>query len=248
MAEITFHINNHDAASVADPTLIDHGAGKGLGFYGNGFGISVPVGIYQTQTYVTDALGTEEGVRGNNTKYFSMSGLSFNEGGPIGTSGVPNFYAPLRIRFSHDEVVSTQNCKLRIFDRNDIEKQASGVTTQVYEVRHPYPVAGEDANMWGLTHRGTDVVGQGHAWQEFMPYASMSDMVLTSSPGESGLNTISTDPASTKGPDTVSYNWKTKEGIAHESLNHDWYIALSASPDGIGSKTSYGLYMTLEYL
>jgi len=29
---------------------------------------------------------------------------------------------------------------------------------------------------------------------------------------------------------------------------HDWYLAISASPDSIGSKTQYGLYVELEYL
>ena len=29
---------------------------------------------------------------------------------------------------------------------------------------------------------------------------------------------------------------------------HDWYVAISASPDSIGSKTQYGLYVELEYL
>lgn len=29
---------------------------------------------------------------------------------------------------------------------------------------------------------------------------------------------------------------------------HDWYLALSASPDSIGSKTLYGLYFSTEYL
>lgn len=29
---------------------------------------------------------------------------------------------------------------------------------------------------------------------------------------------------------------------------HDWYLAISASPDSIGSKTLYGLYVSLEYL
>ena len=31
-------------------------------------------------------------------------------------------------------------------------------------------------------------------------------------------------------------------------MRHDWYIAISASPREIGSKTQYGLYFSLEYL
>lgn len=52
-------------------------------------------------------------------------------------------------------------------------------------------------------------------------------VTLASSPGESGL--------SPNGPSTTD-------------LKHDWYLALSASPDSIGSKTQFGFYVSLEYL
>lgn len=32
------------------------------------------------------------------------------------------------------------------------------------------------------------------------------------------------------------------------STRHDWYVAMSASPDSVGSKTLYGLYVSCEYL
>lgn len=32
------------------------------------------------------------------------------------------------------------------------------------------------------------------------------------------------------------------------AARHDWYVALSARPDSIGSKTQYGMYVALEYL
>lgn len=34
----------------------------------------------------------------------------------------------------------------------------------------------------------------------------------------------------------------------YNDTRHDWYVAISASPDRIGSKTKYGLYAALEYL
>jgi hypothetical protein len=37
-------------------------------------------------------------------------------------------------------------------------------------------------------------------------------------------------------------------GVNTQDVQHDWYVALSASPDSIGSKTQYGLYASLEYL
>jgi hypothetical protein len=243
MAAITFHINNFGAASsMSDPTLISHGVGSGLGFYGGGFGISVPVAQYQDTTYVTNANGTASGIRGNNTKYTSASGLSFNGATTIGSSGAPNYYAPLRVRFNHSEAVRVQNCKLRVFDRNDISRQASGVTTQVYEVRHPHPTEGESATYGPLDHRGIAT----HGWYEYDPVDSMTDMDLTASPGVSGLNTVAGETLPSG--DGTYHNWITNEGAAHQSVDHDWYLALSASPDSIGSKTDYGLYMTLEYL
>lgn len=54
-----------------------------------------------------------------------------------------------------------------------------------------------------------------------------SYMNLVSSPGQSG----------------TSIN-----GINTTQNTHDWYLAISASPDSIGSKTLYGLYFSTEYL
>lgn len=45
------------------------------------------------------------------------------------------------------------------------------------------------------------------------------------------------------GPSGLSIN-----GSQTTDLQHDWYAAISASPDSIGSKTLYGLYFQLEYL
>jgi hypothetical protein len=243
MAEITFHANQQGIASSDDPTLIDHTSASGLGFFGGGFGISVPVGQYQDSTYVTNSNGTSSGIIVNNTKYSSVSGLSFNAGTETGNSGVPNFYAPLNIRFTHTEAVRVQNCKLRIFDRQDISKQASGVTTQVFEVRHPHPIAAHNSQSGALTHRGNDDFG----WYEFDPLETMTDLTFTPSPGHSGLNTTAAETLPS-GLADGSINWLTNAGTAHDSVRHDWYVALTAKPDSIGSKTDYGLYFTLEYL
>ena len=98
MATITFHANGHIAEYSTeydtDPSLINHTSGSGIGFFGGGFGISVPVSQYQDSSYVTNSNGTSSGVKINNTKYVSVSGMSHNGGSTAGTSGVPNFYAP----------------------------------------------------------------------------------------------------------------------------------------------------------
>jgi len=59
------------------------------------------------------------------------------------------------------------------------------------------------------------------------PAGSAVIMDLVAAPGMSGL--------STNGPSTIEDR-------------HDWYCAISASPDSIGSKSLYGLYVELEYL
>lgn len=254
MPTITFHANNiniYPSNPNTPPDLINHNSGSGLGFFGGGFGISVPVNEYQNTTFVTNANGTASGVRCSNVKYqdtpsFPNSGCLIQSNSVVtGTSGIPNIAAPLNIRFEHDEGVRVQNCKLRIFDRSDISQHADGVTTQVYEVRHPNPIEGVNfgANRGPLRHRGE--VGE-HGWVQFADGFPMFDMPLTAGPGPSGLNTSSDEVlAATDGTYT---NWIAQSGEACRATRHDWYVALSASPDSIGSKTNFGLYFTLEYL
>lgn len=59
------------------------------------------------------------------------------------------------------------------------------------------------------------------------PAGSAVIMSLVASPGLSGLRP--------NGADT-------------QSTVHDWYLAISASPDSVGAKTQYGGYFELEYL
>ncbi len=260
MASITFHANTQDQAGDTDPTLIEHTANSGLGFFGDGFGISVPVESYQSSTFVTNANGTASGIKCGNTMYVSESGLKHNGNIVAGeTSGTPNRYAPLNIRFSHEEAVSVKNCKLRIFDRQDITKQASGVTTQVIEFRHPHYLEGNNLSSGSLLHRG--VAGQpglganGFKWCEFDDDNNVTaahEVTFTPSPGISGLNTSANEGDGTHSSLDATLpggaiQYLTKEGDTHKSKQHDWYVGLSASPILIGSKTDYGLYFTLEY-
>lgn len=246
MASINFY-GNINGATPTTPSGINHAAGSGLGFYGAGYGISVPVGRFQDTTWVTNANGTAaDQYRLNNTKFVSSGTTSANASAAIANWRMPNYYAPLNIRFTHDEAVKVQTCKLRIFDRNDIQKQASGVSTMVYEVRHPNPTEGTlGAPVSGLSHRGNGA--NNHDWKEFDPVFVMSDLTLTDSPGISGLNTNSAD-AGRPNQENGYQSYLTTEGNEHRSTRHDWYLALSASPDSIGSKTNYGLYFTCEYL
>lgn len=237
MAEIRFYANIEGQSG--DGELINHSAGSGLGFYGNGFGISVPVGSQQTTTFITNANGTAEGARLNNTAMVTSGNIntqgtvSINAASAVNLDRLPNYLCPLNIRFTHTEPVKVQNCKLRIFDRNNISNHASGVVTYVYEARHP----ATSQSISNLSHRGR----LSNTWYEFDSVEAMSDMTFTSSPGPSGKNTNSQDTSPTLG-------YLTNEGSLFAGIRHDWYVALSSEPTTIGSKTQYGLYFTVEYL
>lgn len=238
MAELKFYGNIITPQGAGE--LINHSAGSGLGFYGLGFGVSVPIDTRQKTTYVTDALGTASGSQLNNTEMITEGDV--NTAGTVKTQNaatialdkLPNYLCPLNIRFEHTEPVAVQNCKLRIFDRNNINNHASGVATYVYEARHP----SNSQSQTNLSHRGRSE----NSWFLFESTESMNDMPFTPSPGLSGTNTVVADVAA---PDK---GWTTTSGSTFQSFRHDWYVALSAEPNTIGSKTQYGLYFTLEYL
>lgn len=239
MAEIKFYANIQGNSTSADGELINHAAGSGIGFYGSNFGVSVPIGTRQSTTFVTNSLGATQGSQLNNTTMQTSGNINtpgtvrVNGAGAINLDRLPNYLCPLNIRFTHTEPVRVQNCKLRIFDRNNINNHASGVVTYVYEARHP----ATSQNLPNLSHRGRTE----NSWYEYDPLDAMTDMNFTSSPGVSGTNTNVQDVG-------TDLRWESREGSLHESARHDWYVALSSEPITVGSKTQYGLYFSLEYL
>lgn len=199
----------------ADTEGVENLGGSGLGFYGQGFGRSVPVGEYQTTTFITDENGTVQGAQVDNIKYISPASGQVNGGGDINITHIPNRLATLNPRFINDTEVQVQNVEARIYDRVNIDNPASGVTCKVAELIHPDPVNGPGGSgdtEW-LTPAGSAVV-----------------VVLAPSPGISGL--YAGNGSNSTRPDT----------------RHDWYLGISASPDSIGSKTQFGLSLSLEYL
>jgi hypothetical protein len=189
-------------------------AGSGLGFYGDsGFGASVQVGAYQGRTFITDAAGTIQGPECDNVKWtHANSGILGQAGSSVNLTHIPNYQSTLNIRFTHTSAVKTQNVKLRIYDRTNINVGATGVLTQVAEIIHPNEVqgAGGSGDTTWLQPAGSSVV-----------------VDLVASPGTSGYS---------------------PNGVNTSDTQHDWFVAMSASPTTIGSKTQYGLYCQLEYL
>lgn len=70
-----------------------------------------------------------------------------------------------------------------------------------------------------------NAAGSNSGWMSLN--GSTSIMTLLSSPGSGGL--------SPSGADT-------------QDTRHDWFFTVSATPNSIGSKTSYGLFVQLEFL
>ncbi len=208
MADISFFIYDNPQWNI---DLL----GSGLGFYGSGFGTSVPVGSYQDTTYCTDSNGTLQGPQANNVKWRHANSGEVAGSVVLDLQKIPNYQATLNIRFTHASSVEVQNVEARIYDRSNINTGAVGVQTKMAELIH---ISTSQAN-----------TGSGDsAW--ITPVGSSVVVPLAQCPGASG--------------------WWAASGTTstHSDTRHDWYAALSASPTSIGSKTEFGLYVSLEYL
>ncbi len=203
----------------ADDFGIQNLNGSGLGFYGPSFGSSVQVGAYQQTTFITDGNGTSEGPQVDNIQWKHPDSGAINGAEEKILTAIPNYLATLNPRFTHGSAVQVQNVKARIYDRVDIDNPASGVTTEVAELIHVDIVQNDNGS------------GDG-TWIELTPITGGSGIIvdLADSPGLSGL--FAGNGSQSTRADT----------------SHDWYVALSASPDSIGSKTLYGFYIELEFL
>ena len=253
-AQIEFYANILANSSF---TLIDHNAGSGIGFYGSEQFAAVPVGSVQQSTYTTTDNGAGAGIELHNTAYANDLDPGQNTSASdsyvkvdgdvtrVNLTQLPNYKCPLNIRLTTDDgtAVTVRNAKLSIYDRSNIANHASGVTTYVCEARHPYP---DDSATKALAHVSTRNDPSHFTWFEFSNGGAI-EMAMTDSPGISGYNTAGGNQDHLEGlsADTIA-NFNL--GSNHESTRHDWYIALSSSPDSIGSKTNYALYFEAEYL
>jgi hypothetical protein len=272
-ASIKF-FGNEQSASAGDGVLIDHISNSGLGFFGNGYKVSVPIGSQNVQTWITDGDGENGTIRLHNTRYADEDGgansagaaapettlgkVSIDGGSEVDLTKLPNAYCPLRISFEYDgEPVKVQNCKLRIFDRENIDQRAVDVITYVYEARHPS--LDQVSASKQQTHRpASSLSGGGQTWVMYDERVltdtteTVSDMFLTESPGASGLNSLPDDTNNSAYLTSLGFSSAQISahslGKEHTSLKHDWYLALSSEPAKIGSKTRYGLYFSVEFL
>ena len=229
----------------AGSTAINNLSGSGLGFFGGSFGQSVQLNSWQDTTFITDGNGTNNGGAGNNVKYYTdTKGFAAGVVPATGLLYIPNEKASLNIRFSNDSAVRTQNAKLRVFDRVNKNHPASGVTTRVAELLHTsssYSIEGSgDSTWWGsASHTGSDAQGTYNASTN--PSARLP--AGTKTVGGSGIFV----PLA-KSPGPSGQYAGIGSANTGQYYQHDWYVAITASPDSIGSKTQYGLYVELEYL
>lgn len=196
---------------------------SGIGFYGASFGASVLVGNYQTTTFVTDSNGVINIEQMQNVTFLNPgSGIVGSSTSGIAVTCIPNFQAGTNVRFTNSSAVQTQNVQLIIYDRANINNCASGVLVKVYEAVHPAIAqtnTGSGASSWA----GTTVNPQNG---QLTVGGSGLIVNLTASPGTSGFR---------------------PNGAGTKDIQHDWYVALSASPSVVGSQL-FGLYISLQYL
>lgn len=177
---------------------IDNLAGSGLGFFGSaGFGASVQVGEFNDSTFITDGNGTNEGPQVDNTKWAHPSSGTVNGAGPYALTSIPNYLSTLKIQFTNDTAVTTQNAELRIYDRSNVNNDPSGVTTYVAEIIHP-----------------TASIGAGGSGDSSWIQAHGSGVTVdfVDSPGESGLSPNGTSTSDTK------HDWYTVITASPDSI------------------------------
>lgn len=236
MASIAFYAGN---------TAVNHLSGSGLGFFGGSFGQSVELNTFQSTTFITDGNGSTNGGATNNNKYYSDTLASVQWATPpTGLKYIPNSKATLNIRFTNATAVRTQNCKMRIFDRVNKNHPASGVITRACEFIHPATstsVEGSGDSVWWGSASSTGADAQGAI--QGSPNPSNRLPAGTNTVGGSGIYV----PLS-QSPGPSGQHAGDGSGNTRQYTQHDWYVGISASPDSIGSKTQYGLYVELEYL
>jgi hypothetical protein len=194
-------------------------AGSGFGFYGlAGFGAPVQVNAWQTRTFVTDATGTIQGPECNNITYLNAASGIIGSAGPTGSG-------------THLLRIPNYQATVKIQFLNDTAVKTQNQRLTIYDRISPtHAPTGVTCKVAELIHPSmlqTDIGSGSATWFTFNYTTGGVYLALTPSPGSGGLS-----PNGANTTDTI----------------HEWFVALSASPDSIGAKTMFGLYMSLEYL
>ena len=196
-------------------------SGSGLGFFASaGFGSSVSVGSYNGRTFITNGAGTTQGPECDNIYRLNAgSGVIGQAGTGIALTCIPNYQATLGIRIESSDASTFRTTNSRCWI---YDRTDTG-----------NPASGVSCYLAEIIHPNptqTNVGSGDTTWTLFSPSLTGVYLSLAPSPGISGLtagNGTNGGPASSR---------------------HDLYIAISASPDTVGSKSQFGLYFETEYL
>lgn len=194
-------------------------AGSGLGFFGaGGWGASIAVGALNFHTFVTNGNGTVQGVECNNVTY------SDGSSGILGQTGTG---------VALTSIPNIQSTLLISFLNGTAVKNQNAQLIIYDRQGNPpaqFPATGVTTYVAHIVHPNV-VQGPGGSgstlWTVFSPTVTGTVLFPLESPGSGGLYV---------------------SGINTVDVRHDYYFALSATPNSIGSKTQYGLYFYVEYL
>ena len=204
---------------------IAHAAGSGIGIFGaGGAGYSISVNEYGDTAYITSTDGQTVFAQIDNVKWISASGYE----GAGSVSGwldaLPNYLTTLNVRFTHGSAVRVQNVRLRGY-YDTIATEPSGIIIQAAEIVHPLETAEPPASPSG--------------WPFWMSLSGSTNVLwLANSPGMSGHYAC--------GQEQTQQN--ETHGSNRTDTRHDWFVALSVSPQTVGSKVGNRIYVELEYL
>jgi len=193
--------------------------GSGLAFFGDsGFGQSVNVASYQGTTFVSDGTGATAGAQAKNIKWLNSGS------GIVGTTGSGVGLQNIPNYQSTLNIRFTHGSKVRTQNAEMRIYDRTSINTGAVGVTTKVAEIIHPSPNTGVTSKYTALGSGDDAW--ITPAGSAVIVDFASSPGVSGL-------------------WA---GGSQAFAQHDWHAAISASPDSIGNKTSYGLYFALEYL
>ena len=199
-------------------TWVDLNA-SGLGFFGASFGTSVQVGQYQDTTFISSANGVTEGPEATNCKYDTVtSGVIIDGAAAIDPSAVVINSGTLNVRFTY----------------SDTPVMTQNCKLQIFDRVDP------DNGATGVLTQVLQVCNGGSGVS--------SSGTATDPSGHSGWIAASGSGVTVPLLYSAGSGGLCPSGVDTQDTRHDWYVCLSASPLSIGSKTAYGLYVSLEYL
>ena len=202
--------------------LVTLPAGSGLGFYGSVFNSALKVGNYQDMTFITSANGTINGGTTNNTK---CDASDPGGSGVIWNGSVSPAMSSLR---AMPNLSGTLNIRFTYDD----------------------PVQTHNGKVW-VYDRTTKTQGASgvtcYAAQLVYPSGAPGDMI-----GSGDANWVLASSGTGSGVPVALWNSPGVSGLAYDvsavATRHDWYLALSVSPQSNGPKEAFGIYVELEYV